>query len=425
MGLSSKFSFIAVTFILAAIVAFLSDWVQKIGLLTFPSGFRNLIILFIFLLNWIFFNRKMTFKIGYKFCVISISVFLVIAFFFSPATLLNYTLGIIFTFLFVVIFILGATTKTYPNEIITIFNWLVIFFLFLSVIPVLGGLLSGLSLRFETVFFRELGAFGSAMNIGTILCISLFIITSKKKYLYLAVFFSFGILITILKKSIVSNIIVWLAFFIFNLNSKARIKLIFYSSIVIAIVYFTFGKDFSENFIESSAYLQDTGVQEHVRIGMYIASFKIATDFFPFGSGMGTFGSLASITAGYSNIHFIYGVANIGYNSPEDAASGMTTILDTYWPHILGELGFIGTLLFLYLWFFPVRLPLKLIRVAKDPVTKGLSFYIIMTIITVFWEGFSLYTPEIPSFILLHAGLTGLCYFHIARIQNPINLVSN
>jgi hypothetical protein len=410
-----KISWISCSFIFTAIIVFISDWIQNIGILYFPPGFRYLIILIVFLVNRIAFGQNSLLQKAYKISIISILIILFIEFFFSPAPLLNYILGIGFTFLFVIIFNLGASTKSSSLVIIKIFKNLLIFFFFMSIIPVIQAVTTVVSLREIPVFFRELGAFGSAMNIGTLISISLYLITTKKRYLYLAVFFSFVVFMTILKKSIISNMIVWFAFFLIQTNSKIRFKILIYSLIIIAITFITLGNNLIENYNENLIYLEDSGVEGHVRLGMYLASFRIATDFFPFGSGMGTFASLASITGGYSNIYYDYGVANIGYNAPEHVIAGTTTILDTWWPHILGELGFIGILLFLYLWIYPIRIALITYKNTNDQFKKGISFYIILILIIMIWEGFSLSTPENPGFIILHAGLSGLCFHHIVN----------
>lgn len=418
-----KFSWIANSFIITTIIVFLSEWIQTTGIIYFPLGFRHLMIILIFFINWISYGRKLVLPISYKLRLILISLFLLIAWFFSPAPLLNYILGIGFTFLFVIMFVLGANTKSNPSVILKIFNGLLVFFLLMSIIPVTTALLGEASLRWIPTLFRELGAYAAAMNIGTIIALSIYIIKSKKKYLYLAIFFSIAVLLTILKKTIISNIIVWLAFYIFHSSAKGKMKLIIYSIAFFTISYFIVGAALIENFNENANYLESAGSGGHVRIGMYLASYNIASDYFPFGSGMGTFGSLSSIINGYSNVYFDYGVSNIGANSPSDVAAGHHTLLDTFWPHILGELGVIGTILYLYLWFFPTRQSFPLLRLSKDPFIKGLSFYITFIIISMTWEGFSLYTPEIPSFIILHAGLSGLCYYHIKNYHNKITQI--
>lgn len=422
MNTKFKFSWIVKSFVFTTIIVFLSEWIQKTGFVTLPLGFRHIIILFIFLINWTLYGRTLNIPKNYKKAIILISVFLFVAFPFAYSSLLNYSLGVVFTFLFVPLFILGANTKTKPEYIIEIFNNLLVFIFIMSIIPISEAIFAGTSLRWLPGLFREVGAFGTAMNIGTIISISLLIITSKKKYLYIALFFSFGVLLTILKKTMVSNVLVWLVYFIYTATSKIRFKLILLSSILLLIGYFAVWNEMKENLELNVNYIENAGAEGHVRLGMYIASFNLVTDFFPFGSGMGTFGSLASIIGGYSNIYFDYGVSNIGANSPEDVANGHHTLLDTYWPHIFGELGFFGAIIFLYIWFFPIKKPISIMRFSSDPLIKGISFYIILTIVTIAWEGLSLYTPEVPAFIILHSGLVGLCYYHLNKDKKLIRI---
>ena len=408
-----KFSLITLSFVLTLIIGFLSEWIQETGLIVFPLGFRHLIIIALFVVNWFFFGKKIELPQKYFFCSLLFFIYLLIAFFFSKASMFNYILGIFFSTLFGFLFVVALNIRTRRMVIIGMLKYVLIFFLVMSIFPMGQGLIAGSTLREFYGLFRELGAFGAAMNIATIISISLYIITSNKKYLYVAAFFSVGVMMTILKKTMISNVIVWLFFFIYHAKSTAKLRLIFLSFLLLVIGYFFIGKELGDNIQENSEYLDKFGPEEHVRLGMYIASFNIITDYFPFGSGMGTFASLSSITGGYSQIYYDYGVSNIGANSPEEVALGHHTLLDTYWPHIFGELGFLGTILFLYLWFFPIKLAFVCLKTTEDPFIKGVSFYILLMVITMTWEGFTLYTPEIPSFVLLHSGLSGLCYYHL------------
>lgn len=77
---------------------------------------------------------------------------------------------------------------------------------------------------------------------------------------------------------------------------------------------------------------------------MHILGLKILVDFFPLGSGLGTFGSYLSGRY-YSNIYELYGVSKV---------YGMTRkkynfISDLFWPYIYGQFGFFGTLIYLKL----------------------------------------------------------------------------
>jgi hypothetical protein len=400
-------------FVLTTIIVFLSEWIQEKGFVKFPLGFRHVLISFTVGLNWLISGKTLKLDTAYKSKIILLFVYLLISFYFSKATFFNYGIGAIFSCLFIFLFILSANTKANKNLIVDIFIYLLLFFSVMSIISIVQSLTAGSSLRDYSGLFRELGAFGSVMNICTIISISLYLITSNKFFLFLALFFSFGVMLTILKKSIISNIFVWL-FYLFHQNKRIfRYQIIGTFGIIFLVSSFFVGEELNSDIGTNSSYLENVGPTEHVRLGMFIASYHIATDYFPFGSGPGTFGSLSSIINGYSEVHYDYGVAYIGSNSPEDILRGNHTLLDTYWPHILGEFGFLGTLLFLLIWWFPLKKAFSFFKSSDDPFIKGISFYVLIVIVCMTWEGFTLYTPEIPSFILIHSGLTGLCYYHI------------
>lgn len=71
-------------------------------------------------------------------------------------------------------------------------------------------------------------------------------------------------------------------------------------------------------------------------------SFKIASDYFPLGTGFGTFGSWPSGVS-YSPIYYMYGVNNVWGITPYDYSA----IADSFWPTVLGQFGYIGLLLYI------------------------------------------------------------------------------
>ncbi|GEM_PF-3231495 len=415
-----KISWITFSVVGVAILVFLSEWIQKAGIISFPLGFRHMAILVLFLINWVIFGRPIILNKFYIFNIILIIIYLILARIFVPVKLFNYILGTGFTFLFIGLFVLGSNTKSDLNVVIKILKILLLFFLIMSIGPIIQGLLAHTSLRRLPGMFRELGAFGSAMNIGVVLTFSLYVMTGEKKYIFYAVFLSFGVFLTILKKSMLGNIIIWLVFAYYYLSSRNRIKLLLYGIFFLLISFAFVGDNVKKDVKLNIDYYNRVGPKGHVRVAMYVASYKIAKDFFPFGSGMGTFASLASIIGGYSKVHIDYGVSEIGGNSPIIVARGGHTLLDTYWPHILAELGFIGATIFLLLWFFPLISSIHLMRLCNDSTIRGLCFYIILITIVMTNDGFTLYNPEIPSFVLLHSGVTGLCYYHINKYRTNI-----
>jgi len=407
------------TFILTFTIAFIfiSDWLQETHILSLPSGTRHVFIFIIFILNFILFGVKIKLPIYYKLSFLFFTLYIIFSFYFSIAPVFNYILGYFFSTFFVFLFILGSNTKTSRNTITKLLLYLLIFVLLMSVYPFIQGLVFKTTLRSHFGIFRELGAFGAALNIASIASLALYIIKSEKKYLYCAIFLSLIVMMTILKKSMISSFIIWLIFLFFQTKSILRLKLLFGLFIGLTLVFILVGNDLIGNISENKEYLDGVGAEGHVRLGMYLASFNIASDNFPLGSGLGTFASLASITNWYSNIYYQYGVAYIGANSPQDVAAQNHTLLDTFWPHILGELGFLGTIFYLILWFYPLITSFKIYLKANNTQIKGIAFFVFLTFLVMTWEGFTLYTPEIPAFVLIHSGIGGLCFYHLHRIK--------
>jgi hypothetical protein len=161
---------------------------------------------------------------------------------------------------------------------------------------------------------------------------------------------------------------------------------------------------------------------------MYITAFKILIDNFPFGSGFGTFGSPASVYNGYSQIYIDYGVDTIAEMSPEAVELGISTLFDTYWPHLIGELGVIGFGLFIILWFFPLYVSRFYIKRLKSNIFNLSMYFIIFSyIVLLTLEGLALYNPEAPLFIVLYWVLVAIPFGYIKysfknEIQSRIDL---
>ena len=92
------------------------------------------------------------------------------------------------------------------------------------------------------------------------------------------------------------------------------------------------------------------------RTALYIVGFKIMIDYFPLGTGLGTFASWISGEY-YSNVYVLYNIQNVSGLRRDE---GMPYISDTYWPYIFGQFGIIG--MFFY--------AMALIYVFKDILKK-------------------------------------------------------
>ena len=390
----------------------ISETVFKYFSINIFSGSRHFMILIAFTLPIIYTNTKIKIDKVY-FYIILIFLFFILGNFLSKYfDLLRFVYGFFLSFLFILIFILSKTIKITEKAYIILIKNILNFILYATIYAVIISIVINENLRFVKTIFREAGAFAALMNVGVIISLFLYFKKSNKKFLYIALFFTSCILITVLKKSILASVLTWFLFFFFYSN-VAKIKYLIISiTIPILIIFFLNIVNISNNLTQTSEYISDNGSSDEVRIAMYIASFRIANDFFPFGSGFGTFASVPSIYNGYSKVFDDYGISSLPTNSYKAVLEESHTILDTFWPHIIGELGYVGFFLFLTLYLYPIY-KIRKISKNRNKLYLPYKFLINAAILTSILQGFFLYIPEIPSFIFINSGLVGLIFYFI------------
>lgn len=92
------------------------------------------------------------------------------------------------------------------------------------------------------------------------------------------------------------------------------------------------------------AYYYIYGYGRFARSLLTITGFKIAADYFPFGLGWGSFASYYS-GVNYSTAYYLYGLNTHG----EIGENTKAFLMDTYWPSVLGETGWIGCILIVFI----------------------------------------------------------------------------
>ena len=99
---------------------------------------------------------------------------------------------------------------------------------------------------------------------------------------------------------------------------------------------------FSSFYIENG--IEANSIEEmYARPSLDYTAWEIFKDYFPFGSGFGTFASHASAVY-YSRLYYDYGISNI-FGLQPDAPDFVS---DTYFP-VLAQFGVVGACLFFYL----------------------------------------------------------------------------
>lgn len=131
-----------------------------------------------------------------------------------------------------------------------------------------------------------------------------------------------------------------------NLRTKIKfnIKTLVWFALGVAVMMFFAWDRFAQFFI-TNGYSAGTIEDMYARPALYVAAFEIIKDYFPFGSGFGTFASWASGVY-YSPIYYMYDLYNV-YGLQPDKYSFVS---DTYFP-VLAQFGCVGVILFIcFMW---------------------------------------------------------------------------
>lgn len=109
---------------------------------------------------------------------------------------------------------------------------------------------------------------------------------------------------------------------------------------------------------------------------MLLTSFVILKDYFPIGTGFGTFAS-HSAAVNYSPVYSKYGFEFI--YELRNATEG-TFFDDQFWPIILGQTGVIGTICYCYLLFHLFNIIQKLYRLDENSYIAALFCFIYLLV---------------------------------------------
>lgn len=160
-------------------------------------------------------------------------------------------------------------------------------------------------------------------------CLLLFLTQRTKGYMFIV----FIVLFVLLGEKWITRI---LNLFFGAPEEKVKPGRMILAVAALGLVFFVVGKPRLDRFLEMGT--------AAARVALYVVGVKILVDFFPLGSGFGTFASHLSGKY-YSNIYELYGVSDVWglqkifYNFVSDA----------FWPYIYGQFGVFGLLIYVKL----------------------------------------------------------------------------
>ena len=249
-------------------------------------------------------------------------------------------------------------------------------------------------------------------NQGVILSLYQYSVSRRKKYRNIAWILSIAAVLTIQLKVIAGLVCIWTLYLLLMSERKKRSKtvaMMLFGALVavMAVLNIPVLSSKIEKYI--GLYGGENSYEKVARPALYYQSVNIANDFFPLGSGQGTFGSIP-VNMVYNPVYYDYGLNGI-YGLGE---TGDDFKMDTHWSSILGENGYLGTLLYLLLFCYP----LKYVKKAKGhPRYRSYRFLVVTVIAVIIFESLTLSIPGRMIFMFIYAGLLAMICRRITIVR--------
>ncbi|MDD5440493.1 MAG: hypothetical protein PHS37_09955 [Candidatus Omnitrophica bacterium] len=236
----------------------------------------------------------------------------------------------------------------------------------------------------QSIFVHP-AVFGWYMAFATCFCIAFLIILKKKRAIIFASLFMLGVILSMKFKPIAGLLVVFLLAIIFIPRNK-RMVYVGIVGLLLTLFVVSTGNKITLLFKQQiHAYTQSPEVSSLARNVLYETSFRIAHDCFPLGSGLGTFGGWISALY-YSPLYARYGIDNI-YGLQKDAKYSF--IMDTFWPYVIGQCGFLGLILYAAILAVFLIGMIRIIRQTRDVFIRAFTLASIMILIEALVESFA------------------------------------
>ena len=183
-------------------------------------------------------------------------------------------------------------------------------------------------------------------------CVALayWIVRRTPFHLFLTFAFTAGSMLSLRRKPIIGLLAAFVLAVFLATERRSTLRTTLAVCLLIACVAFAAGDIVIEVFQDLlSVYVFAPDPMNVARNSMHLASIKIAMDRFPLGAGFGLFGGKIAATH-YSPLNYEYGLSRV----PGLMEGRAVYMMDVFWPHVLGELGFIGLALFVLALFLLV-----------------------------------------------------------------------
>lgn len=186
----------------------------------------------------------------------------------------------------------------------------------------------------------------------------------KQNNRYIAM--SLVVLFFTLRGKAVAGAAVYCLIFYFVLAYRKKLK-VWHIAVIFLAVFFIAHDQFSYYYIELEG--------RSARSVLTQTAVQIAKDYFPIGTGFGTYAS-SSAGANYSPVYVMYGFLDIY----ELGGGGTSFFNDTFWPIIIGQTGVIGTICYLFVLLTLFHRVMKIHKINIFAYATGVFIFAYMLI---------------------------------------------
>lgn len=197
-------------------------------------------------------------------------------------------------------------------------------------------------LRSATSIFLHPGSFAWLISSSACICFCRWIVGNDKLSGFIFAFFVVALIVAMRKKTLIALFIGILVILWMNRKNIANwIKNLFLMTGLGVCIIFIFPAYFL-SMLGSLRYEEILLGEFTPRLKLAVSSITLAVENFPLGTGLSTFGSATSVDA-YSPLYGELGLSNhYGMTS-----SDPRFLMDTFWPMLIAEIGFLGVLFYL------------------------------------------------------------------------------
>ena len=190
-----------------------------------------------------------------------------------------------------------------------------------------------------------------------------------------------GILASLRRKPLIGLPTALLVGFGSGMKRRQRIYALGSTAVLVAILGVAARSRIDALVADTAANYIDPYSPTTARALLYVTGWDIGVKRFPFGAGFGRFGGYVSEFR-YSPVYDEYGLSTT-YGLSREAPY---YIQDTYWPHILGEAGWVGVVCFAAMIFLLWRHAMRIWYRSPDAWVRALAFGAAMALVEVVVE---------------------------------------